>query len=198
MLTKSVLLFRQCLHWGKNFTWKKFKGDLSIVSKCLCAILNYVCIVCVAEDKLPDTPSSEMPTKTEPDKALKPQFEKAAKAAAVLGKPVKPNLSIKTSLERPKSKDKATKTIQSSEKTNKSPPPPPPRRNYINSTGVISTRSGEAVYSCRKESGSAQVLFVFVYVYVGILAFNWVIVFVNWGCIIHGSHLYLPSFLHIT
>lgn len=135
-------------------------------------------------------PSSEMATKTGPDKALKPQFEKAAKAAAVLGKPVKPNLSIKTSLERPKSQDKATKTIQSSEKTNKSPPPPPPRRNYINSTGVISTRSGEVVYSCRKESGSAQVLFVFVYVYVGILAFNWVTVFVNWGCIIHGSHLY--------
>ncbi|XP_058258772.1 sickle tail protein isoform X4 [Hemibagrus wyckioides] len=109
------------------------------------------------EDKLPDMPSSEMPTKTGPDKALKPQFEKAAKAAAVLGKPVKPNLSIKTSLERPpKSQDKATKTIQSSEKTNKSPPPPPPRRNYINSTGVISTRSGEVVYSCKKESGSTQ------------------------------------------
>ncbi|XP_047666743.1 sickle tail protein isoform X3 [Tachysurus fulvidraco] len=106
------------------------------------------------EDKLPDMPGSEKCTKTGPDKASKPHFEKAAKAAAVLGKPVKPNLSIKTSLERPpKSQDKVSKTSQSSEKTNKSPPPPPPRRNYINSTG---TRTGEVIYSCRKEPGSAQ------------------------------------------
>ncbi|KAI5620613.1 sickle tail protein-like isoform X3, partial [Silurus asotus] len=42
------------------------------------------------------------------------------------------------------------------EKANKSPPPPPPRRNYINSVGVTTTRSGEVVYTCKKECGSAQ------------------------------------------
>lgn len=83
----------------------------------------------------------------------------------MLGKPVKPNLSIKTNLEKPpKSEDKAAKTSQSSEKANKSPPPPPPRRNYINSMGVTTTCPGEVVYPSKKESGSAQVLFVFVYV----------------------------------
>lgn len=131
----------------------------------------YDCTDCVAEDKQPETPSSEKSTKSGPDKAPKPQVEKAIKTA-VLSKPVKPNLSIKTSLERPpKSQDKATKTSQSSDKANKSPPPPPPRRNYINSTGVTTTRSGEVIYTCRKESGSAQVLFVFVYMYVCALVY---------------------------
>ncbi|XP_053092156.1 sickle tail protein homolog isoform X4 [Pangasianodon hypophthalmus] len=109
------------------------------------------------EYKQSDVPSSEKSAKTGPDKSPKPQLEKATKAAAVLSKPVKPNLSIKTSLERPpKSQDKATKASQSSEKANKSPPPPPPRRNYINSTGPTTTCSGEVLYTCRKESGSAQ------------------------------------------
>ncbi|KAF5900003.1 sickle tail protein isoform X3, partial [Clarias magur] len=105
------------------------------------------------EDKQPDPPSFEKSTKTGSDKA--PKLEKATKA--VLGKPVMPNLSIKSSMERqPKSKDKATKTSQNSEKASKSPPPPPPRRNYINSTGVTTTRSAEVNYGSRKESGSAQ------------------------------------------
>ncbi|MCJ8728335.1 hypothetical protein PDJAM_G00003210 [Pangasius djambal] len=109
------------------------------------------------EYKQSDMPSSEKSAKTGSDKSPKPQLEKATKAAAVLSKPVKPNLSIKTSLERPpKSQDKATKASQSSEKANKSPPPPPPRRNYINSTGPTITCSGEVLYTCRKESGSAQ------------------------------------------
>ncbi|XP_046704584.1 sickle tail protein isoform X4 [Silurus meridionalis] len=109
----------------------------------------------VKEDKQPDMPSSQKSTKT--DKALKPKLEKAPKAAAVLSKPVKPNLSVKTSSDREaKSQDKTSKTSQSSEKANKSPPPPPPRRNYINSMGVATTRSGEVVYTCKKESGSAQ------------------------------------------
>ncbi|TTQ07468.1 Sickle tail protein [Bagarius yarrelli] len=104
------------------------------------------------EFKQTDRTSSEKTTKTRPEKVPKPQVEKLAKTATVLGKPMKPNLSIKTSLERPlKSQDKVTKTSHSSEKTNKSPPPPPPRRNYINSTGVITTRSGDNVYSSRKE-----------------------------------------------
>lgn len=122
---------------------------------CCTYILFYGHLDCVAGNKQPDMPSCEKSCKT--GKATKAQIEKATKAAAVLGKPVKPNLSIKTVLERPpKSQDKATKTSQSSEKANKSPPPPPPRRNYINSTGVTATRSGEV------EPGSAQVLFVFI------------------------------------
>lgn len=102
--------------------------------------------------------SPEKSTKTVPNKAPKPELEKVTKAAATLGKPIKPNLSIKTSLERPqKSQDEATKTGPSLEKANKCPPPPPPRRN--NSMGVTTNCSGEVVYSCKKESESAQVCF---------------------------------------
>ncbi|XP_062847109.1 sickle tail protein isoform X3 [Trichomycterus rosablanca] len=108
------------------------------------------------ESKKAEVPRSEKPTKTGPEKALRPQQEKPAKSAAS-DRPLKPNLTIKTNLERGvKSQDKAAKLSQGSEKTSKSPPPPPPRKNYTNHTGMTTTRSGDFICTSRKESGSAQ------------------------------------------
>uniref|UniRef100_A0A8C7IS75 Actin interacting protein 3-like C-terminal domain-containing protein n=1 Tax=Oncorhynchus kisutch TaxID=8019 RepID=A0A8C7IS75_ONCKI len=46
----------------------------------------------------------------------------------------------------------------SSEKAIKSPPPPPPRKTFpTSSSGMTTTRSGEVVYTSRKESASGQV-----------------------------------------
>uniref|UniRef100_A0A8C7X6W5 Uncharacterized protein n=1 Tax=Oryzias sinensis TaxID=183150 RepID=A0A8C7X6W5_9TELE len=49
-------------------------------------------------------------------------------------------------------------TKQGSDKPNKSPPPPPPRKTYpASNSGMTTTRSGEVVFTARKESVSAQV-----------------------------------------
>ncbi|XP_059419598.1 sickle tail protein homolog [Carassius carassius] len=42
------------------------------------------------------------------------------------------------------------------ETVSKSPPPPPPRRFYASGTGLTTGRSGEVIYTTRKESTSAQ------------------------------------------
>lgn len=159
------------------------------VSKYYFMIIIYYYIDFVAEDKQLDLSSFEKSTKAQPDKAPKPHPEKGAKVA-LLGKTVKPTLSIKTNLERPsKAQDKATKTSQSSEKANKSPPPPPPRRNYIKSMGVTTTRSGEVLTTCKKESGSAQVFVCFcVCVCPGLCSVVRVI---------HDNHFCVSSYLHI-
>ncbi|XP_035853946.1 sickle tail protein homolog isoform X14 [Sander lucioperca] len=92
-------------------------------------------------------PQSDEPGKKGPQKLPKPVLEKPAKPA----------------LERPSKT--ATKpaptegfTKQGTEKSIKSPPPPPPpRKTYSSSSsGMTTTRSGEVVYTSRKESVSAQ------------------------------------------
>ncbi|XP_039645784.1 sickle tail protein homolog isoform X19 [Perca fluviatilis] len=91
-------------------------------------------------------PQSDEPGKKGPQKLPKPVLEKPAKPA----------------LERPSKT--ATKpaptegfTKQGMEKSIKSPPPPPPRKTYSSSSsGMTTTRSGEVVYTSRKESVSAQ------------------------------------------
>uniref|UniRef100_A0A4W4GA77 Actin interacting protein 3-like C-terminal domain-containing protein n=1 Tax=Electrophorus electricus TaxID=8005 RepID=A0A4W4GA77_ELEEL len=111
------------------------------------------------ENNQPESPSSEKPPKTGPEKAPKGQLEKPAKATTV-ERPAKANLTVKTSLEKAtKHQDKVTKLSQGPDKTNKPPPPPPPRRNYPTtppSTGMTTTRSGELVCISRKESGSVS------------------------------------------
>lgn len=37
------------------------------------------------------------------------------------------------------------------------PPPPPPRRSYLPGSGLTTTRSGDVVYTGRKESATAKV-----------------------------------------
>ncbi|XP_043085498.1 sickle tail protein homolog [Puntigrus tetrazona] len=94
-------------------------------------------------------PNSEKPTKTAPEKPPKP-LEKPVKSA--LERPLKPNLSIKSSQERQNKTQEKVVKLQTTEKSNKSPPPPPPRRTYTTNTGMTTTRSGEVIYTSRKES----------------------------------------------
>ncbi|XP_051542497.1 sickle tail protein-like isoform X3 [Myxocyprinus asiaticus] len=105
-----------------------------------------------AYDNQPE-PISEKPTKTALEKPPKP-LEKPVKPASE--KPPKPSLSIKSSLERQSKSQEKIVMLQSTEKANKSPPPPPPRRNYSTMTGMTTTRSGEVIYTSRKESVTAQ------------------------------------------
>ncbi|KAM7369840.1 hypothetical protein PAMP_011130 [Pampus punctatissimus] len=99
----------------------------------------------------PTEPQSESHSdksgKKGPEKSPKPVTEKLAKP--VLEKPLK-------TATKPVPNDTFTK--QGSEKSSKSPPPPPPpRKTYSNSSsGMTTTRSGEVVYTSRKESVSAQ------------------------------------------
>ncbi|XP_045925011.1 sickle tail protein homolog isoform X6 [Micropterus dolomieu] len=93
-----------------------------------------------------EEPQSDFPAKKGPEKLPKPVIEKPAKPA--LERPFK-------TANRPAPADSVAK--QGSEKPSKSPPPPPPRKTYASSSsGMTTTRSGEVVYTSRKESVSAQ------------------------------------------
>ncbi|XP_037549985.1 sickle tail protein homolog isoform X2 [Nematolebias whitei] len=94
--------------------------------------------------------------------SVEPQLEKLSKKG--LEKLTKPLMEItaKPALERPSKvaiKPAAADSLskQGPDKSNKSPPPPPPRKTFSSSsTGMTTTRSGEVVYTTRKESISAQ------------------------------------------
>ena len=88
---------------------------------------------------------SDKQAKKGPEKLPKPVMEKPAKPA--LERPSK-------TATKPAPIDIFTK--QGSEKANKSPPPP--RKTFpSSSSGMTTTRSGEVVYTSRKESVSTQV-----------------------------------------
>uniref|UniRef100_A0A8C1L2E8 Si:ch211-207d6.2 n=1 Tax=Cyprinus carpio TaxID=7962 RepID=A0A8C1L2E8_CYPCA len=65
---------------------------------------------------------------------------------------------VQTSLERPQKPHRASvdRVQPNPETASKSPPPPPPRRFYPSGTGVTTGRSGEVIYTTRKESTSTQ------------------------------------------
>lgn len=89
------------------------------------------------------------------DKPAKKGAEKLPKP--VMEKPAKPVLE-KTSKAAMKPAPTDSFARQGSDKSNKSPPPPPPRKTYSSlSSGMTTTRSGEVVYTSRKDSVSAQV-----------------------------------------
>ncbi|XP_042570126.1 sickle tail protein-like isoform X5 [Cyprinus carpio] len=98
-------------------------------------------------------PNSEKSTKIAPEKPPKP-LEKPVKSA--LERPLKPNLAIKSSLERQSKTQEKVVKLPTTDKANKSPPPPPPRRNYTTNTGMTTTRSGEVIYTNRKDSDMVQ------------------------------------------
>ncbi|XP_030623129.1 sickle tail protein homolog [Chanos chanos] len=109
------------------------------------------------QEEKPSEANSERPVKTGPEKPPKPVSEKASKPTPE--RSPKASLTAKASLERPaksSGQDKVTKLNQASEKASKSPPPPPPRRNYTSAPGMTTTRTGEVIYTSRKESLSAQ------------------------------------------
>ncbi|KAK7163120.1 hypothetical protein R3I93_007229 [Phoxinus phoxinus] len=78
-----------------------------------------------------DGPKADKPAQTSLERTPKPTIEKPHRASVDKVKP-------------------------STETTSKSPPPPPPRRFYPSVTGLTTGRSGEVIYSSRKESTSAQ------------------------------------------
>ncbi|XP_077952062.1 sickle tail protein homolog isoform X27 [Gasterosteus aculeatus] len=86
-------------------------------------------------------PHSDKPGQKGPEKLPKPVMEK----------PAKPSKTVAT---------KPTESFakQGSEKSGKSPPPPPPPRKTFSSSssGMTTTRSGEVVFTSRRESVSAQ------------------------------------------
>ncbi|XP_054490577.2 sickle tail protein homolog isoform X12 [Agelaius phoeniceus] len=45
---------------------------------------------------------------------------------------------------------------QDNEKLSKSPPPPPPRRSYLPGSGLTTTRSGDVIYTVRKEAAALK------------------------------------------
>uniref|UniRef100_A0A8D2NDN9 KIAA1217 n=1 Tax=Zonotrichia albicollis TaxID=44394 RepID=A0A8D2NDN9_ZONAL len=45
---------------------------------------------------------------------------------------------------------------QDNEKLSKSPPPPPPRRSYLPGSGLTTTRSGDVIYTARKEAACSE------------------------------------------
>uniref|UniRef100_A0AAQ5ZTX3 Actin interacting protein 3-like C-terminal domain-containing protein n=1 Tax=Amphiprion ocellaris TaxID=80972 RepID=A0AAQ5ZTX3_AMPOC len=91
------------------------------------------------------------------EKILQEAQANMMKGIPSLEKPAKPALErpSKTAI-RPAAPDSLTR--QGSDKASKSPPPPPPRKTYpSSSSGMTTTRSGEVVYTNRKESVAAQV-----------------------------------------
>ncbi|XP_029313337.1 sickle tail protein homolog [Cottoperca gobio] len=92
-------------------------------------------------------PQSDKTGRKAPEKLPKPVMEKPAKPA--LERPSK-------TANKPAPTDSFTK--QGAERSSKSPPPPPPpRKTYSSSSsGMTTTRSGEVVYTNRKDSVSAQ------------------------------------------
>ncbi|XP_056155324.1 sickle tail protein homolog isoform X4 [Lampris incognitus] len=106
-----------------------------------------------SEEPLPD-PCSEKLAKPGPEKPPKPVLEKPAKPA--LERPSKAAAAAeRPSAAKPTPSDKVTKLV--SERASKSPPPPPPRKTYPgSSSGMTTTRSGEVVYTSRKDTGSPQ------------------------------------------
>ncbi|KAM4543895.1 sickle tail protein homolog isoform 6-T6 [Fundulus diaphanus] len=90
-----------------------------------------------------EEPQVDKPAKRGSDKLPKLLMEKSIKPA-----------SSKTAI-KPAASDNLTK--QASDKLNKSPPPPPPRKTFSSSSsGMTTTRSGEVVYTGRRESLSSQ------------------------------------------
>ncbi|KAA0704849.1 Sickle tail protein [Triplophysa tibetana] len=106
-------------------------------------------------DNNPPKLNSEKLVKSAAEKPSKP-LEKSTKPA--LERPSKPSLSIKSSLDKQKKTQEKVVKLQSTEKVNKSPPPPPPRRTYTTTTttGMTTTRSGEVIYTSRKESPESE------------------------------------------
>nr|XP_010777440.1 PREDICTED: inactive tyrosine-protein kinase 7-like [Notothenia coriiceps] len=112
--------------------------------------IDFVDIAMVVNEELQSQPQSDKLEKKAPEKLPKPVMEKPAKPA--LETPPK-------TAAKPASPDSFT-TKQGGERTSKSPPPPPPPRKTFSpssSSGMTTTRSGEVVYTSRRDSVSAQV-----------------------------------------
>uniref|UniRef100_A0A8C2H4S2 Si:ch211-207d6.2 n=1 Tax=Cyprinus carpio TaxID=7962 RepID=A0A8C2H4S2_CYPCA len=103
-------------------------------------------------DSAPSQPPSILPDEVDFPLPVSPLPEAAPQDGPKADKPVQ------TSLERPQKPHRASvdRVQPNPETASKSPPPPPPRRFYPSGTGVTTGRSGEVIYTTRKESASTQ------------------------------------------
>uniref|UniRef100_A0A8C1HS21 KIAA1217 n=1 Tax=Cyprinus carpio carpio TaxID=630221 RepID=A0A8C1HS21_CYPCA len=103
-------------------------------------------------DSTPSQPPSILPDEVDFPLPVSPLPEAAPQDGPKADKPVQ------TSLERPQKPHRASvdRVQPNPETASKSPPPPPPRRFYPSGTGVTTGRSGEVIYTTRKESTSTQ------------------------------------------
>nr|XP_047904475.1 sickle tail protein homolog isoform X13 [Anser cygnoides] len=59
-------------------------------------------------------------------------------------------------VEKPEVSEDVPDADQDNDKLTKSPPPPPPRRSYLPGSGLTTTRSGEVIYTARKEAAAVK------------------------------------------
>ncbi|KAL4635281.1 sickle tail protein-like [Arapaima gigas] len=91
-----------------------------------------------------------------PEEAPQPEPEANRPAPLPNEKPQKPLTEPKPAMEK-LPRPSAIKTARAdAEKGGKSPPPPPPRRSYLPGSGLTTGRSGEVIFTSRKESAMTQ------------------------------------------
>ncbi|XP_016422549.1 sickle tail protein homolog isoform X3 [Sinocyclocheilus rhinocerous] len=108
-------------------------------------------------DSAPSQPPSILPDEVDSPLPVSPLPEAAPQDVPQADKPVQTSLERpqKPTIEKPH-RASVDRVQPNPETASKSPPPPPPRRFYPSGTGLTTGRSGEVIYSTRKESTSAQ------------------------------------------
>uniref|UniRef100_A0A672QJ34 KIAA1217 n=1 Tax=Sinocyclocheilus grahami TaxID=75366 RepID=A0A672QJ34_SINGR len=108
-------------------------------------------------DSAPSQPPSILPDEVDSPLPVSPHPEAAPQDGPKADKPVQTSLERpqKPTIEKPH-RASVDRVQPNPETASKSPPPPPPRRFYPSGTGLTTGRSGEVIYSTRKESTSAQ------------------------------------------
>ncbi|XP_029110945.1 sickle tail protein homolog isoform X3 [Scleropages formosus] len=101
-----------------------------------------------ADAQRPETPPSE--------EAPQPESEANRPAPPPSEKPQKPPTEPKPPAEKLPRPGAAKAARLEAEKAGKSPPPPPPRRSYPPGSGLTTGRSGEVIFTSRKESVTMQ------------------------------------------
>uniref|UniRef100_A0A671K2N7 Si:ch211-207d6.2 n=1 Tax=Sinocyclocheilus anshuiensis TaxID=1608454 RepID=A0A671K2N7_9TELE len=106
-------------------------------------------------DSAPSQPPSILPDEVDSPLPVSPHPEAAPQDGPKADKPVQTSLERpqKPTIEKPH-RASVDRVQPNPETASKSPPPPPPRRFYPSGTGLTTGRSGEVIYSTRKESTS--------------------------------------------
>ncbi|XP_048868349.1 sickle tail protein homolog isoform X4 [Brienomyrus brachyistius] len=119
-----------------------------------------------SQDEASPAPSADQPNEVDaqevvcppsgvppPEGVREPRTEKPAKQNQT-GKPLKPPTEPKPTLD--KLSQAVTDKVGKLGAEKKSPPPPPPRKTYTLGSGMTTGRSGEVIFTARKESVTAQ------------------------------------------
>ncbi|XP_058606437.1 sickle tail protein homolog isoform X3 [Onychostoma macrolepis] len=108
-------------------------------------------------DSAPSQPPSILPDEVDSPLPVSPLPEAAPQDGPKADKPVQTSLERpqKSTIEKPH-RAGVDRVQPNPETASKSPPPPPPRRFYPSGSGLTTGRSGEVIYTTRKESTSEQ------------------------------------------